>query len=51
MYAYQDQYGWAVAAFTDASKGVRMAAYSAPRTFASRAEALLWIDEAMREAA
>lgn len=43
MYAYQDQYGWAVAANTFAPRRIHMAAYNAPRTFATRAEAEAWI--------
>jgi len=43
MYAYQDQSGWTVAAYTGAPKHTRMAVMGAPRTFRTRAEAEAWI--------
>jgi hypothetical protein len=43
MYAYQDRYGWTVAANSYAPRRIRMAAWNAPRTFATRAEAEAWI--------
>lgn len=43
MYAYQDQYGWTVAAYTGAPSHIAMRAWNSPRTFATRAEAEAWI--------
>ena len=43
MYAYEDQYGWAVAPYTGAPLDTRLRCWRAPRTFATRAEAEAWI--------
>lgn len=45
MYAYEDRYGWTVAAYTGAPWTIRMVALHAPRTFATKAEAQRWIEE------
>ena len=45
MYAYQDQYGWTVAAYSDAPRRYRVMAMNSPRTFESREAAEQWIRE------
>lgn len=47
MYAFEDQYGWAVAPYTNAPMEVRMRSWNAPRTFRTKAEAERWIREAL----
>jgi len=46
MYAYQDQYGWAIGCYSDAGRDVWVKSWNAPRTFATRADAERWIREA-----
>jgi hypothetical protein len=48
FYAYQDQYGWAIATVTGAPSHAFTCAYRAPRTFATRADADQYIEEACK---
>ena len=43
MFAYQDQYGWTVGAYSTSTSSVQLLAWRSPRTFATRAEAEGWI--------
>jgi len=43
FYAYQDQYGWAVAIVPNAPYAAFPAVYGGPRTFGTRAQAEVFI--------
>jgi hypothetical protein len=49
FYTYCDQYGWTVAAITNAPACAQWAAYHSPRTFVARVHAEGWIDEVVEE--